>query len=553
MTRFALFAVTCAVCVAPTASLCPSAAFATNTIPATLFSPVLLSVAAPSSSTTSPAIAWMRNSDSALFLQLYYVQPSPATGTTYENIASLIGSPNVATCVHNGMGWRLGFFRAVRLLLNGATNAGGPAADIASLDMTFFEECAPSSNAATSGWCTGESMGYGLAAGCTPSRNVNVNPAYASVDLAGTGFSLSSLSVSCRGSGATCTSSLAGHPAPFYDATGDGWCGYGVISMDAVQAASQEYTNWWVRLTETAFLAAPFPNTVGPSLSSSTTSTTSWASATSNVYVWTCTNGLVGGPFYLSNSDSGWAWSGGSAPLCVSPSPTATPAPSASSSASPSASGIASTSTSVTASPSNNPSASAIATLSATASYVPCAAGFVRLGRDAACTPCAAGTAAQANAASCTPCASGLWSSSGFAACIPCPPGTFSDTSGSSCSLCPAGTFGSSAGLSSADCSGPCTSCKAGSTAPSTLSCSPDESGRAIPASLGLEVMLTENLLNSRGVDLLLAPQALCSRLAGAVCDDSSAIVGADGITRFVAGPTASFNVEVAEMLTCSA
>ena len=55
-----------------------------------------------------------------------------------------------------------------------------------------------------------------------------------------------------------------------------------------------------------------------------------------------------------------------------------------------------------------------------------------------------------------------------------------------------------------------------------------------------------------RGVDLLVAPLALCQQMtSAAACGAAASVVGADGATRYVVGTAAAFNVEPAEALTC--
>jgi hypothetical protein len=139
------------------------------------------------------------------------------------------------------------------------------------------------------------------------------------------------------------------------------------------------------------------------------------------------------------------------------------------------------------------------------------------------------------------------------AACAPCSPGTYSLAGALSCSLCPAGTFGDHAGLATAACSGVCASCTAGSTAAlhAPLTCSAG-AARAVPSSLGLQIWPAANPANARGVDLLVAPLALCRQMtSAAACAAADSVVGADGTTRFVVGTAAAFNVEPAEAMTC--
>ena len=159
-------------------------------------------------------------------------------------------------------------------------------------------------------------------------------------------------------------------------------------------------------------------------------------------------------------------------------------------------------------------------------------------------------------APSCTPCAAGSFSGPGLTSCAPCYPGTYSLAGASSCSLCPIGTFGDRAGLTSAACSGACASCTvAGSTSAlqAHMTCSAGDA-RAVPFSLGLQIWPAANTANPRGVDLLVAPLALCQQMTSiAACGAAASVVGADGVTRFVVGTAAAFNVEPAESLSCGA
>ena len=170
------------------------------------------------------------------------------------------------------------------------------------------------------------------------------------------------------------------------------------------------------------------------------------------------------------------------------------------------------------------------------------------------CTICAAGWL-MSKLGKCAPCPAGTWSEFGLNLCHLCPPGTYSHAGATSCSLCPDGTFGDRAGLATAACSGVCASCVAGSTTAlhAPLTCSAG-AARAVPASLGLQILPAANAANLRGVDLLVAPLALCRRMtSAAACAAADSVAGADGVTRYVVGTAAAFNVEPAEALTCGA
>ena len=195
-----------------------------------------------------------------------------------------------------------------------------------------------------------------------------------------------------------------------------------------------------------------------------------------------------------------------------------------------------------------------------------------------ACTSCAAGYIGSSSGG-CTACPAGSWGQNGMLACVLCSPGTYSLAGASSCSLCPAGTFGDHAGLATAACSGECATCTAGSTVAgqagpagppgpagaagpqgppgattvaSPLSCSAG-AARAVPSSLGLQIWPAANAANVRGVDLLVAPFTLCRQMtSAAACTAADSVAGTDGVTRFVVGTAAAFNVEPAEALTCA-
>ena len=126
---------------------------------------------------------------------------------------------------------------------------------------------------------------------------------------------------------------------------------------------------------------------------------------------------------------------------------------------------------------------------------------------------------------------------------------------GSSAIACPAGTFGDRAGLTTDACSGACATCVAGSTTAlhAPLTCSAG-AARAVPSSLGLQIWPAANAANLRGVDLLVAPLTLCQQMtSAAACAAADFVAGADGVTRYVVGTAAAFNVEPAEALTCGA
>jgi hypothetical protein len=159
--------------------------------------------------------------------------------------------------------------------------------------------------------------------------------------------------------------------------------------------------------------------------------------------------------------------------------------------------------------------------------------------------------------------------------CSYCAPGTWAAAGDLACALCPQGTYGNRAGLASAACSGACavaTECPPGTAYPpsgalgsvhvgagsgGTLTCSAADS-RAVPAALGLQVWPAAAPGNDRGLDLLVAPLATCQQLAGgaaaasATCGGAASVAGADGVTRFVVGSLAQFNMQPAETMRCT-
>jgi hypothetical protein len=196
----------------------------------------------------------------------------------------------------------------------------------------------------------------------------------------------------------------------------------------------------------------------------------------------------------------------------------------------------------------------AVPVLGASSYSFSCAAGSAGPSASQVRGPDGAWSWAAGATPSCTPCAAGSFSGAGLSACAPCYPGTYSLAGASSCSLCPAGTFGDRAGLATDACAGACATCVAGSTTAlhAPLTCSAG-SARGVPSSLGLQIWPAANAANLRGVDLLVAPLALCRQMtSAAACAAADSVVGGDGATRFVVGTAAAFNVEPAEALTCA-
>ena len=185
-----------------------------------------------------------------------------------------------------------------------------------------------------------------------------------------------------------------------------------------------------------------------------------------------------------------------------------------------------------------------------------CAAGYYFAAASLTlCVPCPPGTfTAVANAQpACMACPAGsFWAAAGATACAICPAGSYSLAGATTCALCPAGTFGAAAGLGSPACSGACASCAVGSTSPSALSCMAADA-RATPASLGLQLLPAAHPSNPQRVDLIVAPLAQCQRMASAAaCAAAATVAGADGVTRYVVGTAAAFNMEAGESLTCA-
>ena len=179
----------------------------------------------------------------------------------------------------------------------------------------------------------------------------------------------------------------------------------------------------------------------------------------------------------------------------------------------------------------------------------------------ASSSPSSSPTSSATSSASATPtgqvrCTKGYFSHTGFAPCVPCSPGTFSDgLMSQTCALCPAGRYGSAAGLSSADCSGPCLGCPAGTAFPpprTSLSCT-SSGTRAIPRSLGVLLWPAAHPSNPQHVDLVIAPMDVCQRLGGSCSTLAlNTAVGADGLARYIVGTADALHLEPAETLACN-
>jgi hypothetical protein len=155
----------------------------------------------------------------------------------------------------------------------------------------------------------------------------------------------------------------------------------------------------------------------------------------------------------------------------------------------------------------------------------------------------------------CTPCTRGSWAPQGATSCTPCPPGTYSLDGASACTLCPAGRFGNSAGLSTNLCSGLCPGCPAGTVNPPSLSCASGGS-RSVPSNLGMRLLPAAHPLNTRKIDLIIAPEAECIKQRNVQsCSGQSnllSVVMEDDITRYEIGYASALNMEPAEELMCA-
>ena len=74
-----------------------------------------------------------------------------------------------------------------------------------------------------------------------------------------------------------------------------------------------------------------------------------------------------------------------------------------------------------------------------------------------------------------------------------------------------------------------------------------------MPASLDLQLWPAAHPANPQHEDLIVAPLAQCQQItSAAACAAAAAVDGADGVTRYVVGTAAAFNMEADETLTCS-
>lgn len=195
------------------------------------------------------------------------------------------------------------------------------------------------------------------------------------------------------------------------------------------------------------------------------------------------------------------------------------------------------------------------ATAAVSVSATPSRSALVSATTTASATGSATSTSTMTPTATATSqikCIPGYYSNTGFETCLPCSPGTYSSIFGAqTCLLCPAGTFGDHAGLTTAACSGKCAACTAGSTAPASQICAASTS-RAVPTSLGLQIWPAAAAANPSGVDVLVAPLALCQSMTSLeACAAAYSVTADDGITRYAIGTAESYNVEAAEFIPC--
>ena len=74
-----------------------------------------------------------------------------------------------------------------------------------------------------------------------------------------------------------------------------------------------------------------------------------------------------------------------------------------------------------------------------------------------------------------------------------------------------------------------------------------------MPAALGLLLWPATHPANPQRADLVVAPLAQCQQMtSAAACAAAATVAGADGVTRYVVGTAAAYNMEADEPLTCS-
>lgn len=74
-----------------------------------------------------------------------------------------------------------------------------------------------------------------------------------------------------------------------------------------------------------------------------------------------------------------------------------------------------------------------------------------------------------------------------------------------------------------------------------------------MPVALGLQIWPAAASGNPRGVDLVVAPLALCQQMtSAAACAAATTVAGADGAARYVVGTAAALKLEPSETMSCA-
>jgi hypothetical protein len=90
-------------------------------------------------------------------------------------------------------------------------------------------------------------------------------------------------------------------------------------------------------------------------------------------------------------------------------------------------------------------------------------------------------------------------------------------------------------------------------SAPSSLVACASTGAHALPAALGLQLWPAAHPANAQGVDLIVAPLALCEQMTSVpACAGAAAIAGDNGVTRYVVGTAAALRMEAAAVLHCA-
>ena len=167
---------------------CPSSSFLTNSIDLNLFSPIELELTPLSGGSKRTSIVWKRKSDEKLFLPLMNIAVPGQTSSPVPN--ALYNVPNVASCggdaFQNDARKKVIFFRGV--LLNTLVND-----EVVSFDRFNFD-LAEDCTASAGSWCR-SNTGFGAGGACNWYRSLSYGSAgYVSVDVRGTGFTISTIS-----------------------------------------------------------------------------------------------------------------------------------------------------------------------------------------------------------------------------------------------------------------------------------------------------------------------------------------------------------------------